>query len=205
MPARLAATIAAFLLLVPAAFAAPGARANGVPQLVKLIYLEGVSNFGPHDAEGVLEFSFAEAYARVDVKNLPPAEGYIYEGWLAGGEAAPFFVGQISVDAAGIGALETKLSGLASYNYDLFVVAARGPASPPDSMPSDRSIAGRFTVISDASGAAGGDIRPGSLPETGENPPLTTTQRLGRTLMAAGAAGGLALIFLSLHRRRARQ
>lgn len=205
MPARLVATLAALLLLVPAAFAATGARANGVPQLVKLTYLEGVSNFGPHDAEGVLEFSFAEAYARVDVKNLRPADGYTYEGWLTGGHAAPFFVGQISVDPTGIGALETKLSGLASYDYDLFVVAARGASSPAGAMPSDRSIAGRFTVISDASGAAGGDVRPGSLPETGEKPPLTTTQRLGRTLMVAGAAGGLAVIFLSLLHRRARQ
>ena len=31
------------------------ANANGVPQLVKLTYLDGVSNFGPKDAEGVLE------------------------------------------------------------------------------------------------------------------------------------------------------
>lgn len=205
MHARLVATIAALLLLVPVALAAPGARANGVPQLVKLTYLEGVSNFGPHDAEGVLEFSFAEAYARVDVKNLPPADGFTFEGWLTGGDAAPFFVGEINVDSAGIGALETKLSGLASYNYDLFVVAARGASSPAGTMPADRSIAGRFTVISDDSGAAGGDVRPGSLPETGEKPPLTTAQRLGRTLMVAGAAAGLALIFLSLNRRRARR
>lgn len=205
MRARFLVSLAALLLLVPGLTGAPGAHANGVPQLVKLTYLEGVSNFGPHEAEGVLEFSFAEAYARVDVKHLVPQSGYTYEGWLAGGDAPPFFVGQITVDSAGIGALETTLNGLSSYAYDLFIVAARGPASPPGAMPSDRSIAGRFTVISDASGVPGGDVRPGSLPDTGERPPRTTAERLGRTLMVAGATGGLALIFLSINRRRARR
>ena len=205
-PALLGGFVAAILLLCAGAFAGlPHARANGVPQLVKLTYLEGVSNFGPRNAEGVLEFSFAEAFARVDVKNLPPADGYTYEGWLTGGSDAPFLVGEIQVDAAGIGVLETKLAGLASYDYDLFVVAARGVGAADGAMPADRSIAGRFTVISDTTGTAAGDLRPASLPETGEKPPLSTPQRLGRVFMIAGPTAGLALILLSLNRRRARR
>lgn len=204
-PAIVAGFVAAILLCVGVLAELPHARANGVPQLVKLTYLEGVSNFGPQDAEGVLEFSFAEAFARVDVKNLPPADGYTYEGWLSGGSGTPFRVGEISVDAAGIGVLETKLSGLASYDYDLFVVAARSAGTADGAMPADRSVAGRFTVIADTSGTAAGDVRPGSLPETGEKPPLSTSQRLGRVFMVAGPTAGLALIFLSLNRRRARR
>lgn len=204
-PAILGGFVAAILLYVGALAGLPHARANGVPQLVKLTYLQDVSNFGPQDAEGVLEFSFAEAFARVDVKNLPPADGYTYEGWLTGGSVAPFRVGEIQVDAAGIGVLETKLSGLASYEYDLFVVAARGAATADDVMPADRSIAGRFTVISDTTGTAAGDVRPGSLPDTGEKPPLSTSQRLGRVFMIAGPVAGLALILLSLNRRRSRR
>lgn len=204
-PAILGGLVAAILLAFGALTGLSDARANGVPQLVKLTYLEGVSNFGPQDAEGVLEFSFAEAFARVDVKNLPLADGYSYEGWLTGGSAAPFLVGEIPVDASGIGLLETKLSGLANYDYDLFVVAARAAGTADGAMPADRSIAGRFTVIADTTGTAGGDVRPGSLPDTGEKPPLSTSQRLGRVFMVAGPTAGLALIFLSFNRRRARR
>lgn len=204
-PATLRGFVAATLLCMGALAGLPHARANGVPQLVKLTYLEGVSNFGPQSAEGVLEFSFAEAFARVDVKNLPPADGYTYEGWLTGGSGAPFRVGEIPVDAVGIGVLETRLSGLSSYDYDLFVVAARGASTADGVMPADRSIAGRFAVIADSAGGAAGDIRPGSLPETGEKPPLTTNERLGRVFMVAGPTAGLALILLSLNRRRARR
>jgi len=179
------------------------ARANGVPQLVKLTYLEGVSNFGPTDAEGVLEFSFAEAYARVDVKHLKPATGYTYEGWLTGGSETPFRVGEIKVDAAGLGVLDAKLTGLNSYGYDLFVVVARPSSDHGAAMPAELSIAGRFTVIGDETGAAaGGDARPGSLPSTGEKPANDLAGRIGRTLTAAGVVGAVAFVVLSFKRRR---
>jgi hypothetical protein len=195
----------AVLLAVLAAGAGSShhARANGVPQLVKLTYLEGVSNFGPTDAEGVLEFSFAEAYARVDVKHLKPATGYTYEGWLTGGAEAPFRVGEIKVDAAGLGVLDAKLTGLNSYGYDLFVIAARPSSDHGAAMPTELSIAGRFTVIGDEHGtAAGGDARPGTLPSTGEKPANDLAGRFGRALTAAGVAGAVAFVVLSFKRRR---
>ncbi len=181
------------------------ARANGVPQLVKLTYLSGISNWGPKDAEGVLEFSFAEAYARVDVKNLPPQSGYSYEGWLTGGAGAPFRVGEISVSAAGVGVLDTKLKDLARYDYDTFVVAARGPAAPAGgAVPIDRSIAGRFTVIKDNSTPSPGDVnggRPSSLPDTGQAPRSTMREQAGRTFMVVLVAAGVAVVGLGLIRR----
>lgn len=180
---------------------ADGARANGVPQLVKLTYLQGVSNWGAKDAEGVLEFSFAEAYARVDVKNLKPVEGYTYEGWLTGGQGQPLLVGAITLSEAGVGALETKLQNLNRYDYDLFVLTGRGPASVAGTMPSEKSIAGRFTVIQDSSTAKTGDVRPATLPDTGEAPGLTTRERIGRTLIAAGLASALAVFVLRFLRR----
>jgi hypothetical protein len=178
-----------------------GARANGVPQLVKLTYLQGVSTWGPKDAEGVLEFSFAEAYARVDVKNLKPTEGYTYEGWLTGGDGQPLLVGTITPSAAGVGALETKLQNLKRYDYNAFVVAARGPASAAGAMPSEKSIAGRFTVVQDANTPKGGDVRPATLPDTGQAPGLSTRDRIGRTLIVLGAASALAVIVLRFLRR----
>ena len=91
----------AVLLLCAVVGGTPRAQANGVPQLVKLTYLEGISNWGPKDAEGVLEFSFAEAYARVDVKGLKPQEGFTYEGWLLSRAGTPLKVGDLRVGASG--------------------------------------------------------------------------------------------------------
>ncbi len=198
--------IAALALLVVSLGSATAgldrAAANGVPQLVKLTYLDGVSNYGPKDAEGVLEFSFAEAYVHVDVKNLKPADGYAFEGWLLG-PGTPLFVGKITPNASGIGAMDAKLTGLARFDYDRFVVAARTSATAEGQLPADISIAGRFTVIGDdGSTQSGGDLRPGTLPDTGEKPAMTTRERVGRTVTVACAAAGVALLFLRYWRGR---
>lgn len=178
------------------------AEANGVPQLVKLTYLDGVSNYGPKDAEGVLEFSFAEAYAHVDVKNLKPVDGYTFEGWLTGA-GSPLFVGKVTPDASGVGSMEAKLENLANYDYNTFVIAARKSGAAAGSLPTDISIAGRFTVIGDDGKATGaGDVKPSTLPDTGEKPAMTTRERIGRTLTIAGAAAGAALLFLRYWRSR---
>ena len=178
-----------------------GARANGVPQLVKLSYLEGISNFGPKDAEGVLEFSFAEAYARVDVKHLK-ADGYTFEGWLMGGGSQPLLVGAIPVDGSGVGTLDTKLQNLQNYDYNLFVVTARATGDAAAGKPETTSIAGRFAIIGDNPTGMAGDVRPGQLPDTGEKPGMSTRERLGRTLTISAAAGGLAFGFMRIMRRR---
>jgi hypothetical protein len=197
----LAALGISVLALLAAFGQAGGARANGVPQLVKLTYLNGVSNWGPKDAEGVLEFSFAEAYARVDVKNLKPADGYTYEGWLTGGKGQPLLVGTITPGADGVGVLETKLDKLDRYDYDTFTIAGRTATSPAGAMPIDRSIAGRFTVIQDTNAANAGDTRPTTLPDTGEPAGTTMRERIGRTLIVIGAAAGAAILGLRFLRR----
>jgi hypothetical protein len=176
------------------------ARANGVPQLVKLTYLEGVSNFGPEDGEGVLEFSFAEAYARIEVKNLVPVEGYSYEGWMLGDQASPFRVGPITVEPSGIGTFESKLAGLERYDYNLFVVAARPEGASETSLPAEVSIAGRFAVIADGEADLPGDVRPDLLPDTGEPP---AGRAWGRYLMTGLVMGGTALVVFGILRRRA--
>ncbi len=200
IPARLIAVLA-LLLVVMAGTAS--SRANGVPQLVKLTYLDGVSNFGPREAEGVLEFSFAEAYARVEVKNLKPVAGQVYEGWLLGGEGAPFAVGVIPVEPSGVGAVEAKLEGLGRYDYNLFVVAVRPEGAAPSALPGQKSIAGRFTVITDSgSGASSGDIRPQTLPETGERAPGVDWRRY---ITTACVVVGTGLAAFGFRRRRNRR
>ncbi|MGE5596187.1 MAG: hypothetical protein ACM3S1_09155 [Hyphomicrobiales bacterium] len=203
---RLRAAVIALLALclLPLAGGASPVRANGVPQLVKLTYLDGVSNYGPHDAEGVLEFSFAEAYARIEVKNLPPEPGVTYEGWMVAPDGSALWIGEIPVQPDGVGSYETKIEGLDRYDYSLFVIAARVASTPKDAVPSERSIAGRFTVIQDEPGALPrSDIaqRPGTLPDTGEPAPGTPW---GRIVTTAGVMAGTALILFGIRRARKR-
>jgi hypothetical protein len=178
------------------------AEANGVPQLVKLEYLEGLSNWGPEDAQGVLEFSFAESYARVDVKDLVPEPGYTYEGWLLNDNGNAFLVGEIAIAASGIGALETSLDGLDRHDYNLFFIAGRTEADAPGIPPSTLSIGGSFTVIANAAdGTDAGDTRPQVLPDTGEAATQSPFSR-GLMAMAAMTATGITIIFVSRLRRK---
>ncbi|MBI5948339.1 MAG: hypothetical protein HY875_09385 [Chloroflexi bacterium] len=199
---------AALLLLALAPFLAFGAggqpaRANGVPQLVKLTYLDGVSNFGPKDAEGVLEFSFAEAYARVDVKNLQPQAGMVYEGWLVAPDGKTFLVGQIAIAASGIGGLDTKLNGLTRFDYNLFVVTARASTTAASAaMPAQKSIAGRFTVVPNTSDGNRTDIRPNQLPDTGEQAGRSLASRLALTAAATAGAAAIAIVTFRVTRGR---
>ncbi len=203
MRTRLAAAFGLILIAGALWAGVGGARANGVPQLVKLTYLDGVSNFGPNDGEGVVEFSFAEAYLRLEVKNLVPQPGHIYEGWLLGGAGEPLPVGPITVAPSGLGTMETKIEGLERYDYNLFVVAARAPGDAAKTMPAQKSIAGRFTLITDGDGeTVGGDARPAQLPDTGEpsaGPPWS------RIFMTGGVMAGAAFILAGLVRTARRR
>ncbi|MCC7365619.1 MAG: anti-sigma factor [Dehalococcoidia bacterium] len=181
------------------------ARANGVPQLVKLTYLDGVSNFGPTAAEGVLEFSFAEAYARVEVKNLPPQSGYTYEGWMVAPDGSAVSIGTIEVQESGVGTYETKIEGLDRYDYSLFLIAARSASTAADAVPAERSIAGRFTIIADGTATGGdvGNVRPATLPETGEAAPGRDYSRYVWT--GISMAGAAIVIFGARRQLRRRQ
>lgn len=206
---RILPLLALIAVVVTALPGASTARANGVPQLVKLTYLEGVSNFGPKTAEGVLEFSFAEAYARVDVKNLPPTAGSSLDGWLVAPDGAVFFVGTVVPNADGIGRFDTKLSGLERYDYNLFVITSReSSATPPAILPAQRSIAGRFTIIKDTTTGAsgGGDVQPALLPDTGQaEADDTPFIKKSTAAFAAMAAAGLGIVIVrTLKRRHAR-
>ena len=180
---------------------ATNSRANGVPQLVKLEYVPGLSNFGPQDAEGVLEFSFAERYARVDVKNLVPEEGFAYEGWMIAPDGHALSVGTFMIEADGIGMLESRFDGIERYDYYRFVIAAREASEPLGSLPSRLSIAGNFTIIEDAAtpGAAPSESRPQVLPETGQAPQNNLT---GRIIMTLGAMVATALGIIVVQRAR---
>lgn len=202
-PVSLALVLAALLAVFGGSFTV---RANGVPQLVKLEYVPGISNFGPENAEGVLEFSFAERYARVDVKNLVPQAGLTYEGWMLAPDGHALSVGTFSLQEDGIGILESRFDGIERYDYNRFVVAVREDSEPLGTLPARLSITGTFTIIADdAGGHAPSDSRPQVLPETGQVPRNDLPQRVGMTLGAmAATAAAVAALTVVRNRRSAR-
>lgn len=180
-----------------------GSSANGVPQLVKLDYLDGVSNWGPIDGEGILEFSFAEATARVDVKGLMPQEGFQYEGWMVGPDGEALFIGDIEVGEDGIGGLNVRLNGyIDSAVLDTFVIAGRAETSEDQGLPENISIAGRFDLLDDdPDDNTSTEVRPRELPYTGEASP----DGFIRTYLPTAAAVGVAAIvigFVARYRKR---
>ena len=188
-------------LVVWACIGTAAVQADGVPQLVKLTYLDGVSNFGPRDAEGVLEFSFAEAYVRLDVKNLVPQDGMTYESWMVAPGGKALYVGDLPVNASGLGSYEGKLASLTSYDYNLFVVAARASGTAAGALPDKKAIAGRFVVIGASEGTKAGDIRPGLLPDTGQKADGGLSINLAAGLLVVVVAASTAFATVVIVRR----
>jgi hypothetical protein len=175
---------------------APGASlANGVPTVVELRYLEGLSNWGPTEATGKLELSFAEGYARLRAQRLPQLERERYQGWLVNSETNDAIsVGRFNANSAGDAVLDGTLPLITDFGFDLFVLTVE-PEPDDAPQPTDRrSIGGRFSLGARVEGQRlPGDVtnRPGELPSTGEAPLLPDVVRGLLLLGAMGATGFL--------------
>lgn len=136
------------------------AQANGVPQLVKLVYLENLSNWGPQDAEGVLEFSFAEGFLSLEVDGMPRLIGQAYEGWLVRSSTnEAISVGQFNATSAGRVRYEVQLPPITDYSLDLFMITVQSLSDPIDDPSQNRSIGGFFSVLSPPEPpSVGGDV-----------------------------------------------
>ena len=133
---------------------APGsARANGVPTFVDLRYIEGLSNWGPEDATGRLELSFAEGYAKVRATRLPQLERERYQGWLVNSQTnAAVSAGRFNADASGNAFLDGTLPLITDFGFDLFILTVE---PEPDDAPQPtgrRTIGGRFALASSHEG-----------------------------------------------------
>lgn len=179
----------ALLALALCAVALPRTvEANGVPTLVELHYLEGLSNWGPTDATGEVEISFAEGYAKVRAE-LPALEHERYQGWLVNSESNDAIsVGRFNADASGRASFDGTLPPTGDFGFDLFIITVE---PEPDDAPqphSQRSIGGRFQLVGPRSGDNGapGDVSslPSQLPETGLPPLADDLLRAG--LLLAG-------------------
>ena len=204
--------VAQALLALTFALAMPAgtARANGVPTLVRLSYLDGLSNWGPREATGTLELALGEGYVKVDAAGLPRLTNEQYQGWLVNSQ---------SNDAISIGVFNAAPGGGASYKgtlpttpnfgFDLFIITVE-PTPDDIPTPSDRrAIGGRFSLVGqrnpDGSFAApntfgaGGAAGPKQLPNTGDNTLTSDLVRVGGLLAVLAIAVGTAATLSRRH------
>jgi hypothetical protein len=179
-------------------------HANGVPTVVELRYLEGLSNWGPQDATGRLELSFAEGYAKLRATRLPRLERERYQGWLVNSETNnAISVGRFSADDAGVAVLDGSLPLISDFGFDLFIVTVEPEPDDAPAPTGQRTIGGRF-AIGGAPNAARqpGDVtnKPGQLPSTGA--PAFLSDAL-RGIALLGALGISAALGARLGSRRA--
>ena len=195
----LAAGFAVIVLMSLSPFGRPQqAEANGVPTLVSLRYLEGLSNWGPTDATGELELSFAEGFARLKAQGLEQLAAERYQGWLVNSETNDAIsIGRFNATADGTLAYEGTLPPIADFGFDLFIVTVE---PEPDDAPqphSQRSIGGYFDMVgpSGADGLTPSDVsmQPTELPNTGAPALLSDIGRISLLLAAMALS-----IFVSL-------
>jgi len=200
---RVTLGLAAAALVLSAMLAAPGvARANGVPVMVELSYID-LSNWGPQDATGSAELIFAEGIVRVSAQGLPRLDGSLYQAWLVNSEVGDAIsAGRFNASVAGHVSYQGSLPPIADFGFDLFILTVE---PDPDNAPQptqDRSIGGYFSLFGVASpdgtggeAAAGSLQAPGTLPSTGDPAFVTDMIRVGAlaTAMALSVVVGLRL------------
>jgi hypothetical protein len=141
------AAIASVLVSWPAT---RSVHANGVPTFVPLSYLAGLSNWGPEEAEGELELSFAEGYARLTVAGLPQLTTTVYQGWLVNSESNDAIsIGRFNADASKNISHEGTLPTVTDFGFDLFVLTVEPDPDDAPQPTSNRSIGGRFALVGD--------------------------------------------------------
>lgn len=196
-------------VLLCAAGAARPARANGVPVRIPLTYLSGLSNWGPADAKGGAELSFAEGAVRLEAHGLPQLNGEQYQLWLvksATNKASS--LGAFSVDASGATSYTGKMNNLDGYDYDLLQITVQSLANADPAPSARRSIGGFFTPLKRTDGTGGeiaGDTQPATLPNTGDTlaaHPRSTPKSSHQTLGLILIAGGALLAITAVRRRR---
>lgn len=129
---------------------------------VVLTYLDGVSNWGPNEASGVMEFVRQEGEVRLSGRGLPAAPNQHYVLWLVrDGSADVYRLGEPTVRADGTLTLDLVLpQDIPDRGWNLAIVTVEDTPNP--SHPgSHRSMAGRFPQL-----LPNGTL-PKNLPNTG--------------------------------------
>lgn len=187
--------------------AAPVVHANGVPTIVRLAYIEGLSNWGPRDASGTLELALGEGYAKLDLQKMERLTGKKYQGWLVNSQSNDAVsIGTFNAGANGTVAHRQTLPAIADFGFDLIIITVEPDPDDSPTPTSERSIGGRFSLVGarTADGLAGeplgGAVGPKQLPNTGVNWLPADIIRIA-LLLGAGAVAVVA--GLQLGRRHA--
>lgn len=212
------AVVALILVALAGPWAVGVARANGLPTVVLLSYIEGLSTWGPQDARGEVEISFSEGYARIEATGMPALNGdTVYQGWIVNSESNEgVSVGRFNAGADGSISFEGLLPEIEQFGFDLFIITVE---PNPDTAPqptSDRAIGGYFSLVGPSPNESTLEAdtlqtpsvqtpsvqTPSELPATGDPALATDIARI--SLIAAAIA--VSLIFaVQVARRRSQE
>ena len=197
--------LAACMLLLALPAGAPAARANGVPTVVLLAYIEGLSTWGPIDASGELELSFAEGYAMLSATGMPVLITGAYQGWLVNSESNDAIsIGRFNADVTEEVMFEATLPTISDFGFDLFIITVEPDPDDAPQPTSERSIGGYFSLVGPDPGDSTSPAdtastqAPAELPNTGD---ATLATDAVRVAVLVGAMAVALTVGLRLGRR----
>ena len=160
---------------------------------VVLTYLDGVSNWGPKDASGLMEVVLQEGEVRLSGRGLSGAPGQHYVLWLAReGSTDVFRLGEPKPRPDGTLVLDLVLPGdVPNRDWNLALLTVEDSATPARPGPR-HSIAGRFPQLP----ANGSETIPSNLPNTGLGGGASSSA--SSIFVAAGIAAAFAILVCAL-------
>jgi hypothetical protein len=146
------------------------ARANGTPIQLRLTWLEGVSNFGPHNAIATGEMITSEAELRLTTAGLAKLpDDQEYQVWISVAGTDRMRLVGFQVNDQGVARVDTVVpGGIPEKAWDLVVLTVGAKGSTPTAPGENRAIAGRFSM-SNPTGVAVPKVLPDTGGSTGGN------------------------------------
>ncbi len=177
------------LCLLHLALTPTPAQADATPIRVVLSYLDGVSNWGPKQASGLMELVRQEGEVRLTARGLPAMGTMHYVLWITReGSDDVYRLGEPLLQADGTAVLDLLLpTAVPDRAWNLALLTLEDSPNPEHPGPR-RSLAGRFPQFSPE-----GPL-PRSLPNTGQGGGASP---VGMTAPSAGwTVAGLAVVVL---------
>lgn len=167
---RMALVLGASAVLLLASPLTGTARANGVPTLVNLSYID-LSNWGSEEATGTAELLFAEGLVRLEIDGLPQLVNERYQGWLVNSEVGDAIsIGRFNADATDTVSYAGVLPPIADFGFDLLIVTVEPEPDDAPQPTAERSVGGYFVLVgqpdADATGNDSSSATDSSIPST---------------------------------------
>ena len=139
------------------------ANANGVPHEIVLTYLQGVSNWGPTTATGVVEVVPKQGDVSIKVVGLPSLSNESYNGWLINAKTGQALnVGHFNTDASETAKAQISMpSEIPDFGWNMFLLTVEPNGETPQHPGNKKSIGGYVTDLPESKPI------PAQLPKTG--------------------------------------